>query len=96
MLCRKYALWEQAGAGIIPVVLALWISSVALKGVVRWLAATTDRLQVSEGQTLISNYVVRLRVLAVHFQPHAEVVPTHMPFTAGRGLRTAWFALENL
>ena len=89
------SLWEQAGAGLIPIVLASWTSSAALKGVERWLAATTSRLQVSEHQILISKYVVRLRVLDVTLQPNSEIAPKHTPFTAGHGLSTAWFALED-
>lgn len=89
------SLWEQAGAGLIPIVLASWTLSAALKGVERWLAATTSRLQVSEHQSLISKYVVRLKVLDVTLRPSSEIAPKHTPFTAGRGFGTAWFALED-
>lgn len=89
------SLWEQAGAGQIPIVLASWTSSAALKGVERWLAATTSGLHVSEHRTLISRYVVRLRLLDVTLRPNSEIAPKHTPFTAGHGLHTAWLALED-
>ena len=87
------SLWEQAGAGLIPIVLASWTSSAALKGVERWLAATTPRLQVSYHEILLSKYVIQLELLNSTLQPDAENTPKHTPFTAGHGLRTAWVAL---
>ena len=80
------SLWEQAGAGLIPIVLASWTSSAALKSVERWLAASTQRLQVSDHELLLSRYLARLSLLNFTLQPDA---------TAGHGLRTAWLALTT-
>ena len=88
-------LWEQAGAGLIPIVLASWTSSAALKGVERCLAASAPRLQASDHEILLSKYAVQLKSLNSTLQPDAENTPKHTPFTAGQGLRTAWVALTN-
>ena len=66
-----------------------------MKGVERWLAATTGRLQISEHRTLYSKYVVRLRELHVVLRPNLDIAPKYTPFTAGHGLTTAWIALED-
>ena len=89
------SLWEQAGAGLIPIVLASWASSAALKGVERWLDASTPRLQVSDHEMLVSKYFVRLRLLNFTLQLDTENAPKHTPFTGGRGLETAWLALQD-
>ena len=89
------SLWEQADAGLIPIVLASWTSSAALKGVERCLAASTPRLQASDHEILLSKYAVRLKSLNFTLQLDAENTPEHTPFTAGHGLRTAWVALTT-
>ena len=78
-----------------PIVLASWTSSAALKGVERLLAASTPRLQVSDHEKLLSKYFVRLRLLNVTLQPDCEHTPKHTPFTAGPGLMTAFLALSS-
>ena len=88
-------LWEQAGAGLIPVVLASWTSSAALKGVERFLDASTKGLRISEHQALISDYVIPLRVLGIRLRPNSDIVPKYTPFTTDHGLETAWLALED-
>ena len=88
-------LWEQAGAGLIPVVLASWTSSAALKGVERILDASTESLPIRQHQALISDYVVRLRVLGIQLRPKSDIAPEYTPFTTGHGLETAWMALED-
>ena len=88
-------LWEQASAGLIPVVLASWASSAALKGVERWLNVTTKGRPISEHQSLISSYVVRLRVLGIQLRPTLDIAPEHTPFTTGHGLSTAYMALHD-
>ena len=88
-------LWEQAGAGLIPVVLASWTSSAALKGVERFLDVVTKSLPIREHQALISDYIVRLRVLGLHQRPTSDIAPKYTPFTTGHGLATAWMALED-
>ena len=89
------SLWEEAGAGLIPVVLASWTSSAALKGVERLLAASAPRLQVSDHEKLLDQYFVRRSLLNVTLQPDSKNTLKHTLFTAGHGLRTAYAALSG-
>ena len=77
-----------------PIVLASWTSSAALKGVERSLAASTPSFPVSDHEKFLSKYFVRLRLLNVTLQPDSEHTPKYTPFTAGPGLRTAFLALS--
>ena len=88
-------IWEQSGAGLIPVVLASWISSAALKGVERILDHSTKVLPIPDHRALILNYVVRLEILGIDLRPNLDISPKHTPFTTGHGLSTAWMALED-
>ena len=89
------SLWEEAGAGLIPVVLASWTSSAALKGVERLLAASAPILQVSDHEKLLDQYFVRLSLLNVTLQPDSKNTLKHTLFAAGHGLRTAYAALSD-
>ena len=88
-------LWEQAGAGLIPVVLASWTSSAALNSVEGFLDAWTESLPIQEHQALISDYFVRIKELGIHLRPKSDTAPKYTPFTTGHGLTTAWMALED-
>ena len=86
------SLWEQTSAGLVPVIIASWISNAAMRGVASLLRT---RLQVPQHQTLISDYVERLQVLGLSFRPSSDIAPRHTPLTSGHGLRTAWAALYD-